>query len=104
MRGWHPTLDRSPSRSLSFFVVEAEPAIAVRFAEWIHPAEPVAAPLVSAGWSLHDSLHTVEGGVLVKYTLGSLFLCEIERTRSLLQNFGLGQCETADKFWLGRRL
>ena len=28
----------------------------------------------------------------------------MEKARSLLQNFGLGKCETADKFWLVRRL
>ena len=44
-----------------FSVVEAEPAIAVRFAEWIRTVEPTAAPLISTGRSLHDGLHTVEG-------------------------------------------
>ena len=43
-----------------FSVVEAEPVIAVRFVEWIRPTEPTATPLVSARWSLHNGLHTVE--------------------------------------------
>ena len=44
-----------------FSVVEAEPAIAIRFVEWIRPADSAATPLVSAGQSLHDGLHAVEG-------------------------------------------
>ena len=44
-----------------FSVVEAEPAITARFAEWIHPTAPTAAPLISTGRSLHDGLHAVEG-------------------------------------------
>lgn len=42
-------------------------------------------------------------GVLVKYILIAPF-SEIEKARSLLQNFGHGKCKTADKFWLVRRL
>lgn len=52
-----------------FSVVEAESAVTVCFIERICSADPATVPLISIGQSLHDGLHAIEGGLLVKYIL-----------------------------------